>query len=406
MTEGKPSMQAQAPLSGLKVIELGRILAAPWIGQTLADLGADVIKVESPEGDDTRRWGPPFVRDAEGNEREAAYFHCCNRGKRSVVADLRNAEDIALVRELATGADVFIENFKVGGLIKYGLDHASLAAINPRLVYCSITGFGQDGPYAQRAGYDAMIQAMGGIMSVTGDADGPPQKTGVAIGDLFAGLHGVIAIQAALAQRERSGRGQHVDIALLDTMVAMLANQNLNYLVSGVVPSRHGNAHPNIVPYQVFAVKDGHIMLAVGNDNQFAQLCDVVGEPGLASDPLFLRNADRVRQRDVLVARLSPLLGQYNRREILEHLEQRGVPAGPINSLDEVFDDPQVRHRKMQLDLEAPDCAGGRAPGVRTPIRFSDACLNLGKPAPRLGEHNDEVRAELESAQGRSTPSR
>ncbi|MEZ5462026.1 CaiB/BaiF CoA transferase family protein [Dokdonella sp.] len=388
-------MQAQAPLSGLKVVELGRILAAPWIGQTLADLGADVIKVESPAGDDTRSWGPPFVHDADGNEREAAYFHCCNRGKRSVIADLHSDNGIALVRELASGADVFIENFKVGGLAKFRLDHASLDAINPRLVYCSVTGFGQDGPYAQRAGYDAMIQAMGGLMSVTGEADGLPQKTGVAVGDLFAGLYGVIAIQAALAQREHTGRGQHVDIALLDTMVAILANQNLNYLVSGAVPTRHGNAHPNIVPYQVFAVSDGHIMLAVGNDSQFAQLCEALGDPGLAIDSRFRRNADRVRHRDVLVARLSSLLGCHRRNDILGELDRRGIPAGPINSLSEVFDDPQVRHRRMRLDLEAPDCSGGRVPGVRTPIRFSNACLNLDKPSPSLGQHTEEVRAEL-----------
>lgn len=385
----------QSPLSGLKVIELGRILAAPWIGQTLADLGADVIKVESPQGDDTRGWGPPFVHDAQGNEREAAYFHCCNRGKRSVVADLRSAEDLAMLRDLASDADVFIENFKVDSLAKFGLDHASLDAINPRLVYCSITGFGQDGPYAQRAGYDAMIQAMGGLMSLTGEADGPPQKTGVAIGDLFAGLYGVVAIQAALAQRERTGRGQHVDIALLDTMVAMLANQNLNYLVSGKVPTRHGNAHPNIVPYQVFAVSDGHIMLAVGNDSQFSQLCEVLGEPELAIDARFRSNAGRVRHRDELVAHLALLLAQFRKSDILGRFEQRGIPAGPINSLDEVFNDPQVRHREMRIDIPAAGISGDRVPGVRTPIRFSGASLNLSRPSPRLGEHSEEIKAEL-----------
>lgn len=390
-------MQTQAPLSGLKAIELGRILAAPWIGQTLSDLGADVIKIESPEGDDTRHWGPPFLRDADGNEREAAYFHCCNRGKRSVVADLRSAEGIALVRELASGADVFIENFKVGSLAKFGLDHASLDAINPRLVYCSVTGFGQDGPYAQRAGYDAMIQAMGGLMSLTGEADGPPQKTGVAIGDLFAGLYGVIAIQAALAQRERTGRGQHVDIALLDTMVAMLANQNLNYLVSGKVPRRHGNAHPNIVPYQVFSVSDGHIMLAVGNDSQFRILCEVLNEPDLAINPRYRSNAERVRWRDELVAHLSSLLGRYSKSDILARLDQHGVPAGPINALDEVFNNPQVRHRQMRLDIPAAGVSGDRVPGVRTPIVFSDASLSLSRPSPRLGEHTDEVKAEIET---------
>ncbi len=382
---------SNTPLAGLKVIELARILAGPWIGQTLADLGAEVIKIESPEGDDTRRWGPPFVRDADGNNEDAAYFHCCNRGKRSVIADLRTAEGVALVRDLVADADVLIENFKVGGLAKYGLDYPSLSILNPRLVYCSITGFGQDGPYAKRAGYDAMIQAMGGLMSITGEAQGQPQKVGVAIGDLCAGLYGVIAIQAALAQRERTGRGQQVDIALLDTMVAMLANQNLNYLVSGKVPTRLGNAHPNIVPYQVFAVRDGHIMLAVGNDAQFAQFCAVIGQAELARDPRFARNAARVQHRDELVKHLDAALIKRDRDELLAQLEQQGVPAGPINRIDQVFDDAQVRHRGMQLELESACHEDGRIPGVRTPIQFSDAELALSQRSPRLGEHTDAV---------------
>lgn len=386
---------AQPPLAGIKVVELARILAGPWIGQTLADLGADVIKVESPQGDDTRRWGPPFVHDADGKPVDAAYFHCCNRGKRSLTADLRSAEGAALVRELAAGADVFIENFKVGGLAKYGLDYATLHALNPRLVYCSVTGFGQDGPYAQRAGYDAMIQAMGGLMSITGATDGPPQKVGVAIGDLCAGLYGVIAIQAALAQRERTGCGQQVDIALLDTMVAMLANQNLNYLVSGEVPARLGNAHPNIVPYQVFAVRDGHVMLAVGNDSQFAALCAELELAGLAQDARFASNAARVVHRDALVDLLASALAGREREALLDALEQRGVPAGPINTIAQVFDNPQVRHRGMQLDLESARHDGGHVPGVRTPIRFSDAALALARPSPRLGEHDGEIREEL-----------
>jgi crotonobetainyl-CoA:carnitine CoA-transferase CaiB-like acyl-CoA transferase len=387
-----------SPLAGLKVIELARILAGPWIGQTLADLGADVIKVESRQGDDTRRWGPPFVRDADGIEREAAYFHCCNRGKRSVVADIRSAEGARFVRELAASADVFIENFKVGNLARHGLDFATLRALNPRLVYCSVTGFGQDGPYAQRAGYDAMIQAMGGLMSITGEADGPPQKVGVAIGDLCASLYGVIAIQAALAQRERTGQGQQVDIALLDTMVAMLANQNLNYLVSGQVPGRLGNAHPNIVPYQVFAVRDGHIMLAVGNDTQFAALCGLLGRAELAADARYATNAARVRHRDALIAELESLFARRERAALLGELEDHGVPAGPINSIAEVFDDPQVRHRGMRLDLPTAAREGGRVPGVRTPIVFSDAELSLQRPAPRLGEHMAEIEAELAAA--------
>ena len=386
-----------APLAGLKVVELARILAGPWIGQTLADLGADVIKIESADGDDTRRWGPPFVQDAQGADIDAAYFHACNRGKRSVVADLRTPEGRVLATRLARDADVFIENFKVGGLQKYGLDYASLRPLNPGLVYCSVTGFGQDGPYAHRAGYDAMIQAMGGMMSLTGEANGPPQKTGVAIGDLFAGLYGVIAIQAALAQRRGTGNGQHVDIALLDCMVAVLANQNLNYLASGEVPQRHGNAHPNIVPYQVFAVSDGHIMLAVGNDPQFRSLCEVLDQPGLASNPHFADNASRVRHRASLVARLEQSFMQHTRAGILSQLEQRGVPAGPINHLDDVFRDPQVRHRQLQLDLVAPGHRGGHLPGVRTPIRFSDASLETTRPSPGLGEHTAQVIAELDA---------
>ena len=396
----------RTPLAGLKVVELARILAGPWIGQTLADLGAEVIKIESPQGDDTRRWGPPFVRNADGSEGDAAYFHSCNRGKRSVVADLRSEEGRALVRDLVAGADVLIENFKVGGLAQFGLDYDSLAALNPRLVYCSVTGFGQDGPYSKRAGYDAMIQAMGGLMSITGDADGQPQKVGVAIGDLCAGLYGVIAIQAALAMRERSGRGQHVDIALLDTMVAMLANQNLNYLVSGNVPTRLGNAHPNIVPYQVFALRDGHIMLAVGNDAQFVQLCAVIDQPGLATDPRFLSNSARVNHREELVLILESALGASDRDQLLEQLEQRGVPAGPINGIDQVFADPQVRHRGMQLDLTSESHADGHVPGVRTPLRFSDAELALTRPSPQLGEHTQAVTAELDrEGRGSSSPS-
>ena len=386
-----------APLAGLKVVELARILAGPWIGQTLADLGADVIKIESPDGDDTRSWGPPFVQDAHGADIDAAYFHACNRGKRSVIADLRTPEGRALATRLAQGADVIIENFKVGGLQKYGLDYASLRALNPRLVYCSVTGFGQDGPYAHRAGYDAMIQAMGGMMSLTGEADGPPQKTGVAIGDLFAGLYGVIAIQAALAQRQRTGVGQLVDIALLDCMVGVLANQNLNYLVSGEVPLRHGNAHPNIVPYQVFAVADGHLMLAVGNDAQFRSLCDVLRLPELANDPQFADNAGRVRHREHLIPALEAAFLQHVRADLLLQLEQRGVPAGPINRLDDVFNDPQVRHRELQLDLIAPGHRDAHLPGVRTPIRFSDASLETSRHSPGLGEHTVQVIAELDA---------
>jgi len=389
------SSSNDAPLAGLKVVELARILAGPWIGQTLADLGADVVKVEAPEGDDTRRWGPPFVRNADGSEGDAAYFHACNRGKRSVVADLRGEAGRALVRDLAAGADVFVENFKVGALAKYGLDYASLHALNPRLVYCSITGFGQDGPYAARAGYDAMIQAMGGIMSLTGEPEGGPQKIGVAFADLFAAQHGVIAIQSALLQRARTGRGQHIDIALLDSMVGMLANQAMNYLVSGASPTRMGTAHPNIVPYQAFAAGDGALMLAVGNDAQFARLCDVLDVLQLANDSRFATNADRVRHRDVLVPLLADAFARSSRDDVLAKLEAQGVPAGPINSVAEVFDDPQVRHRGLRFDLDAADMADGRIPGVRTPIRFSGATLALDRPSPKLGAHTQEVTAAL-----------
>jgi crotonobetainyl-CoA:carnitine CoA-transferase CaiB-like acyl-CoA transferase len=293
-----------APLAGLKVVELARILAGPWCGQTLADLGADVIKVEAPEGDDTRKWGPPFVAGADGSRLDAAYFHACNRGKRSVIADYRNPDDLEFVHALIADADVVIENFKTGGLAKYGLDYASLSARYPRLVYCSVTGFGQQGPYAERAGYDAMIQGMSGIMSLTGEPNGEPQKIGVAFADIFTGVYAVIAVQAALAQRERTGRGQHVDMALLDVMVGVLANQAMNYLVSGQVPHRYGNAHPNIVPYQVCAVADGHVMLAVGNDGQFQRLCDVLGAKDLAQDPRYQTNEGRVIHRTDLMPAL------------------------------------------------------------------------------------------------------
>lgn len=384
-----------SPHTGLQVVELARILAGPWIGQTLADLGADVVKIEAPDGDDTRRWGPPFVEYADGTGRDAAYFHCCNRGKRSVVADLRTGEGRALVRALVRRADVVIENFKVGALARYGLDYAAVSALNPRIVYCSVTGFGQDGPYAGRAGYDAMIQAMSGIMDLTGEPDGPPQKMGVAFADIFTGLYGVIAIQAALAQRERTGLGQHIDMALLDCMVGVLGNQALNYLVSGEPPRRLGTAHPNIVPYQVFAVRDGHIMLAVGNDAQFRRVCEILGEPGLADDPRFVSNGARVAYRHELIPVLSRALQGFDRGDVLQRLEHAAVPAGPINTLHDVFADPQVRHRGLRLSTDAAWIDGGSVPGVRLPIRFSAAPLPRSRPAPRLGEHTEEVRGEL-----------
>ena len=374
------------PLEGLKVIELARILAGPWAGQTLADLGADVIKVESPDGDDTRTWGPPFIED--GGEKSAAYFHACNRGKRSIVADFRTPEGVDLVRALIRDADVVIENFKVGGLAKYGLDYESLKTINPRLVYCSITGFGQTGPYRERAGYDFLIQGMAGIMDLTGDPAGEPQKIGVAFADIFTGLYSVIAIQAALAQRERTGLGQQIDMALLDTSVGVLANQAMNFLATGTPPRRLGNAHPNIAPYQTFAVSDGHLILAVGNDGQFARFADVIGQPALATDARFLTNSSRVANRVALTEAIAAALATWQRDTLLEKLALAHVPAGPINTLEDVFTDAQVLARGMRIDAEG-------IPGVRTPITMSGAELSLAKRSPRLGEHGDEIRAEI-----------
>jgi len=380
-------------LEGLRVVELARILAGPWAGQTLADLGADVIKVESPEGDDTRRWGPPFIDN--GGEQAAAYFHACNRGKRSITADLRTEEGIGLVRQLLADADVLIENFKVGGLAKYGLDYESLKAVNPRLVYCSITGFGQTGPYRDRAGYDFLIQGMAGIMDLTGEPDGAPQKIGVAFTDIFTGLYGVIAIQAALAQRERTGLGQHIDMALLDTSVGVLANQAMNYLATGVSPRRLGNAHPNIAPYQTLRVADGHFILAVGNDGQFARVCAALGLDGLEQDERFATNAARVANRVALTATLEAKTVAWRRDAVLAALEERGVPAGPINTVAEVFADPQVGSRGMRI---APD----GIPGVRTPITMSGAELALTTRSPRLDEHRAEILAELDRRGGRT----
>jgi crotonobetainyl-CoA:carnitine CoA-transferase CaiB-like acyl-CoA transferase len=382
------------PLKGLKVLELARILAGPWAGQTLADLGADVVKVESPEGDDTRRWGPPFVAAADGGDLSAAYFHACNRGKRSIVADFTTREGRALVMKLVASADVVLENFKVGGLAKYGLDHASLKVINPRLVYASITGFGQDGPYAARAGYDFLIQGMAGAMSITGDPDGPPTKAGYAMADIFSGLYAVIGILAALRRRDETGQGGYVDCALMDSQVSVLANQTLNYLVSGVAPGRLGNAHPSIVPYEVFPVADGHIIIAVGNDGQFRRLCAVLGHPAWGAQPDYATNPSRVENRVALIAQLSALTRGWTREGLLAALEAVGVPAGPINTIADVFDDPQVRHRGMRLDLPSSAAAGGSIPGVRTPLMIDGVAAAHESPSPRLGEHDGEIRAD------------
>jgi crotonobetainyl-CoA:carnitine CoA-transferase CaiB-like acyl-CoA transferase len=363
------------PLHGLKVVELARILAGPWIGQALADLGAEVVKVESPEGDDTRRWGPPFVE--RKGDKTAAYYYAANRGKTCVTADFRTSEGQAEVRELVRDADILIENFKVGGLKKYGLDFESLSALNPRLIYCSVTGFGQDGPYATRAGYDFLLQGMSGLMSITGAADGEPQKVGVAITDVVTGLYGSIGILAAVEQRHRTGRGQHIDMSLLDCATAMLANQNMNYLVTGESPTRMGNEHPNIAPYQVMAVRDGHVILAVGNDGQFTRLCDVLNLAGLKDDPRFSTNQLRVANRADLTPLLAAALAQWSQSDLLAALEAATVPAGPINTIGQAFEDAQIKHRQMQIAPEG-------VPGVRGPWVFSDADLALDRSAPVL----------------------
>ncbi|MEP6784417.1 MAG: CoA transferase [Sphingomonadales bacterium] len=382
------------PLDGLKVLELARILAGPWAGQTLADLGADVIKVESPEGDDTRRWGPPFVPAADGGDLSAVYFHSCNRGKRSVVADFTTPEGRALVERLVRSADVVIENFKVGGLAKYGLDYATLSAINPRLIYASITGFGQDGPYAARAGYDFLIQGMAGAMSLTGDPAGQPTKSGYAAADLFTGLYSTIGILAALRRREQTGQGAWIDCALMDSQVGVLANAGLGYLVSGDVPDRQGNAHPNIVPYEVFPVRDGHIVIATGNDGQYRRLCVALGDEALGLDPRFANNALRVANRAALIPLITALTLEVDRAHVLDRLEPASVPAGPINTIADVFDDPQVRHRGMQIDLAVPDALGGHIPGIRTPLIIDGERQAHARPSPRVGEHHAEVMAD------------
>ena len=349
------------PLAGIKVIELARILAGPWCGQLLADLGAEVIKVERPgAGDDTRHWGPPFLHGPDGANLDAAYYHSTNRGKTSVAIDIATPEGQAQVRDLIAGADVVIENYKVGGLAKYGLDHASLSAVNPRLITCSVTGFGQTGPYAHRAGYDFIIQGMGGIMSMTGEPDGPPQKSGIAYADLFTGLYSAVAILAALRRRDMTGGGAHIDMALLDTQVAVLANQALNWMVSGVVPHRMGNGHANLAPYQSFVCADGDLIIAVGNDGQFRKLCDVLALP-LAGDPRFATNPARVENRAALIAALTAVIVTWRKADLYEALEEAGVPAGPINTIAEVFADPQVVARGMAITRDG-------IPGVASPI--------------------------------------
>ncbi|MGY6633283.1 MAG: CaiB/BaiF CoA transferase family protein [Alkalilacustris sp.] len=366
------------PLSGVRVLELARILAGPWAGQTLADLGAEVIKVEAPAGDDTRQWGPPFVDHRDGG-RDAAYFHAANRGKRSVRCDFRTAEGQALVQGLLADADVVIENFKVGGLAKYGLDYPSVSARHPRIVYCSITGFGQTGPYAHRAGYDYILQGMSGLMSITGEADGPPMRAGVAIVDVFTGLYATSAVLAALHRRTHTGKGEHIDLALLDCAVAVTANQAMNYLATGTPPGREGHFHPNLAPYQVVPCSDGHMILATGNDAQFVRFCRVIGRSDLATAPEYANNAARVARRTALSEALSAATSTWAKSDLLAACEAEGVPAGPINDLSEVFGDPQVQARGLRLDL-------GGMPGVRPPFRFSGGEASHDHPAPKLGD--------------------
>ena len=404
VTQALRQNAAMNSLEGIRVLDLSRVLAGPWCTQTLADLGADVIKIERPgAGDDTRNWGPPFLPTADGREsHESAYYLGANRNKRSVTCDIAQPEGQALVRELAEHCDVFIENFKVGDMARYGLDYASLKAINPRLVYCSLTGFGQSGPYAPRAGYDYIIQGMGGLMSVTGERDdlnGGPQKVGVAVADLFTGMYATVGILAALRHAERTGEGQHLDMALLDTQVAMLANLGANYLVSDKAPGRMGNAHQNIVPYQVFEVApraDGgkdFIILAVGNDGQYAKFCEVAGRPDLASEPRFVKNADRVRHRAELVPLLEAVMKTRPKADWLSALEAAKVPCGAINSLDEVFADPQVQARGMVTHWQHPLRAD--LPLVSSPIKLEKTPVRTDRPPPMLGQHTDEVLGEL-----------
>jgi len=383
------------PLEGIRVLDLSRILAGPWCTQNLADLGADVIKVERPgTGDDTRHWGPPFLKDGAGQDTpEAAYYLSANRNKRSLEADMATPAGAALIRELAAKCDILVENFKVGGLRKYGLDYDSLKQLNPRLIYCSVTGFGQDGPCAHLPGYDFMIQGLGGLMSITGERDdlpgGGPQKAGVAVTDIITGMYATVAVLAALQERHRSGRGQHLDIALLDCHVAMLANQNSNYFASGVAPTRAGNAHQNVVPYQVFAAADGHLIVATGNESQYRAYCKAIGAPELGDDPRFATNRLRVTNRDTLIALLADIMKRGRRDDWIARLEAAGVPCGPINNIAQAFSHPQVRARQLRRDLPHP--LGGSAAVTASPLRFSASPVVYRNAPPLLGQHTREI---------------
>ncbi len=387
------------PLEGIKVLDLSRVLAGPWCSQNLADLGADIIKVERPEtGDDTRAWGPPYLKDAQGNDTsEAAYYLSANRNKRSIAIDIASEEGSKLVRDLAKSCDILVENFKVGGLKKYGLDYDSIKAINPKLIYCSITGFGQTGPMAKDPGYDFIIQGMGGLMSITGERDdlpgGGPQKAGVAVTDLMTGMYATIGILGALQERNKSGLGQHIDVALLDSHIAMLANQNLNYMTSGVAPKRAGNAHQNVVPYQVFASNDGHLIVAVGNDRQFVAYSNAIGRPDLAQDPAYITNSSRLKNRNALIAILEQIMLTDTRDNWLARLNAAGVPCGPINTINQVFEMPQVKAREIWKTVPHP--IAGVAPTTANPIKFSATPIQYRMAPPLLGQHTEEILREF-----------
>ncbi len=402
MPENAGRAQPRAPLEGLRVLDLTRILAGPTCTQLLGDLGADIVKIERPPrdgdrgGDDTRKWGPPYVTDAEGRETsESAYYLCANRNKRSVAIDIAAPEGAALVRQLAERSDVLIENFKVGGLEKYGLAWDQLRSANPRLVYCSITGFGQTGPYAHRPGYDILAQAMGGIMSITGEPDGPPTKVGVGISDVMAGMYAAVAILAALRHRDATGEGQRIDVSLLDTQVAWLINEGLNYLTSGEVPRRRGTAHPNIVPYQMFEAADGPVIIAVGNDAQFARFCTLMGLEALSENPRFATNAARIRNREALIPIIAEAVARKTRRWILDGLERLKVPASPVNDIGEVFADPQVQARGMRITMDHPLAGSGTVDLIGNPLKLSGTPVAYRRPPPLLGQHTDEVLGEV-----------
>lgn len=392
------------PLSHLTVLDLSRVMAGPWAGQLLADMGANVIKVERPGvGDDTRGWGPPFLKSEDGSEtRESGYYLSVNRGKRSLTLSIEKPAGQAIVKKLAARADILLENFKVGTLARYGLGYDDLKAINPRLIYCSITGFGQDGPCAPKVAYDFLIQAMGGLMSITGEADGRPgagpQKVGIPILDLMTGMYGAVSVLAALANREQTGRGDFIDLAMLDVQTAVLANQAMNYLLSGRTPQRQGNRHPNIMPQDVFKCADGDVVLAVGNDGQYAKMCQALGRPELATDPRYARNADRVRHKDELMPLIAQIFAGWKRSDLVEAMERVGVPCGPINSVAEVFEEPQVKHRGMRFDLPHP--SSGQVPQVKNPINFKDAHLRYERAPPLLGQHSDEILREIGLSDG------